>query len=111
MALASERGRLATSNGHGSGLTQVPAVRLLLRPFRVLPEPMSLLKAAEIAVLSPVPAANVLLLMQAFGAPSAAALAASIWIPVGPGPLIVAPDTLSLGASRINTGTTELVPE
>jgi len=46
------------------GLPQVPAVKLLLRPFRILPEPILLLLFDEMAEPSPVLPPNELLLMQ-----------------------------------------------
>ena len=64
------------------GGAQVPALRLLLKPFRMLPKPMSVGEVTSMAVVNPGP--KVLLLMQALGLPF------SIKIPMEPGPLIVA---------------------
>jgi len=61
---------------------QVPAMRLLLKPFSMLPKPVFVLLFEEMAEPSPVPAPKVLLLMQPL------AVGLDVPIPGPPGPLI-----------------------
>ena len=71
----------------------VPPVRLLLKPFKIFPEPMFVLLAELIPPPKPVPAVTALLLMQPF-----VPLESSI-MPAEPGPLMEAPVIYTLAPS------------
>jgi hypothetical protein len=75
----------------------VPAVRLLLKPFKMLPKPMFVLVSDEMAEPSPVPAPKLLLLRQPF------AVGLDIPTPGPPGPLIITSWTYGLSLERLIT--------